>query len=173
MDDAVAGRNVCVNNGRTVDHDTVADGKGKWVSIHRWGRHTVGYICCSYFSAQHMVEQNIREGCSSFFGVKVGKNNACVDERLVRRGKDRERAIGLKSGQQSSLDNARYERIVNASAFCSAGDVSGRFSRGQNLVDDVDDAVAGVDICKGDRCVVNHDTVAHGKRDRVAVNGWC
>ncbi len=61
---------------------------------------------------------------------------------------------------------------MNAGAFCSARDVSGGFSRGQNLVDDVNDTVAGVHVCKGDRCVVNHDAVTNGEGDRVAVNGW-
>ena len=109
MNDTVAGCDISVDDGCSIDHDAVANGKGKRVSINRWSRHAIGHICCRHFSTQHMVEENIRQCSLSFRCVKVGKNNACVNERLVGWGKYRERSIALKGGQQSSLDDARNE----------------------------------------------------------------
>ena len=118
-----------------------------------------------------MVEQDVGEGRLTFWGVEVCKNNASISERLVGWCKDREWAISLQCWQQSCLDDTSDQRVVDACALSGARDVVGRRGWGQHGVDDMDDTVARVHICKGDRCIVDHHAVTDGERDWISVHG--
>ena len=58
-------------------------------------------------------------------------------------------------------------RLLWTPALRGAGQVVGRVRRREHLVDDVNDAVAGGHVREGDVCIVDHDTIADGKR-----SGW-
>ena len=62
---------------------------------------------------------------------------------------------------------------MNSSALCCAWNIVGCCSWCQHLVDDVDDTVACVNICKRDGCIIHHHAVADGEGDGVAVHSGC
>ena len=173
MDDSVTCSNVSRDDGCSVNHDAIADGKGKWVSVNSWSGHTVGDVCCRNFSIQHVIEENIREGCLSFRRIQVSEDDTCIDEGLICWSKDRERSITLEGRQKASLDNARNKRIVDACALGSAGDISWSLGWRQNFVDDVNHTVTGVNICKGNGSIVHHDAIPDGEGNRVTIDRWC
>ena len=173
VNQAVACCNVGGGHGGSVDHDAVAYGEGKRVSVHGCGGHAVGNGGSWNLACNNVVEQDVAEGCFAFWRVQICQNNARIKERLVRWGEDRERAVALEGWQQFRLNHAGHEGVVNASALSGAWNIVWCCGRGEHLVDDVDDTVAGVDICERDGGVVHHHAIANSEGDGVAVNGGC
>ena len=62
---------------------------------------------------------------------------------------------------------------MNAGALSGAWDIIWCCCWGEHLVDDVDDTVAGVDVCKRDCGVVHHHAGTNSESDGVAVDGGC
>ena len=61
---------------------------------------------------------------------------------------------------------------MDAGALSRAWNVGGCVGGHQHLVDDMDDAVAGVDVGQRDVRAVDHDAVAYGERERLTVDGF-
>ena len=118
-----------------------------------------------------MVEQDVRQGRLAFGCVEGGKIDARIRKGLVGRCEEGEGSSALQGVEQVRLDDRGYEAAVDARALRGAGQVVGRVRGREHLVDDVNDAVAGRHVCEGDVCIVDHDAIADGERERLAVGG--
>ena len=90
-----------------------------------------------------MRQQNFGQSRHAIGRVECGEVNPCIDEGLVGWSEERERPVALQGGQEICLDDRSDQRVVNACAACCGGDVTGRVGRHEDLIDDVDEAVAG------------------------------
>ena len=129
MDDAVAGHHVCRGHRCAVDHHAVANGERKGVSADRLSVHAVGDCRGWNSSSDNMGEQNFRQCRFAFNGVQGCKVDASIRERLVGRGKERERPVALERREKVGLNDRSDQRIVNACAPGRGGDVVGSLSR--------------------------------------------
>ena len=59
---------------------------------------------------------------------------------------------------------------MDTGALCSSWQVVWCGSWRENLIDNMDDSVAGIHVCKGYICTVHHNTCSYGKAERLPVN---
>ena len=170
VDDAVAGGHVCGGHGGAVDHHAISDGEAERVAVDGRGRHAVRDVGRRNVCANHVVEQDVRQRLLAFSRIKCSQIDASVCEGLVRRCKDRERTVALEGFEQFGLHHGGDQGRVAARARGRARNVVGRVRWGQHLVDDVDDAVAGVHVGDGDGRVVDHHATVDGESERLAVD---
>ena len=170
MNQAVGGDDVGHGHVGIVDHHAVADGKRKRLAVGGVGAHAVGHVGSGDFSADDVVEENVREGFFALRGVKGTQVNACVGEGLVGWGEDGEGSRSLKGGKQVGLDHGGHERAVDAGRLGRGGDVNGW---GEHLVNHVNDAVGGLNISQRDGGATNQHIAAAGdaELDFVTVGG--
>ena len=173
MDDAVAGHHVGGGDRCTVHHDGVAHGKRQGSAVGGLSRHAVRHVGGGHGGRNDVGQQDFAQGGHALGRVERGEVNASIGERLVRRGKDRERPLPLQRGQQLGLNDSGHQAVVNARAPCRGGNVPRCIGGHQHLIDDVDDAVAGGHVGGGDRGVVHHDRGAHTEGQGVAVDRRC
>ena len=173
VNQTVACGDIGSGHGGSVDHDAVTNGEGKRVSVHGCGGHAVGDSGSWNLACDNVVEQNVTQRRLAFWRVQVCQNNACIQERLIGWGEDRERSVALEGWQQFRLNHAGHKGVVNAGALSGAWDIVWCCGWCEHLVDNVDDTVAGVDICKRDCGVVHHHAITNSEGDWVAVDGGC
>ena len=171
VDDTVAGVDVGDGHGGVVDHHAVADGEREGLSVDRFCRHALGKGRGGNVARHNVVEQNVGQGLLAFEGVEGSEVDAGVGKGLVGRGEERERSGALERLQQFGLDHGAHQRVVNTGALGRAWNVVGGVGGHQHLVDDVNDAVAGVDVRQAHVGVVDHHTITDGEGERVAVDG--
>ena len=173
MDDAVAGEHISGCDGCTVDPHGITDGKGEGVSTHRFGGHAVGNIGGSNAASHNVRQQNFGQSRHAIGRIKSGEVDACIGEGLVGWSKEREWPVALQRGQKISLDHRSHQRVVDACAPCCGGDVAGRVGRHEDLIDDVDEAVAGWHIGRRNRGAVDRNRGADREGQWVPVDGGC
>ena len=162
--DDVGHRDVCV-----VDHGTVPDREGKRVSVGSGCRHAVGNVGCGNASTHHVVQQNIAERCLALRCIKSDEVNTGINEGLVGGCEHRERARLLEGSEEVSLDDGSDQGIVNSRRLRRGGNVN-RWN--QHRVDDVDNAVGGLDVRCCHRSSANGNGAAsNAEFDVVAVDG--
>ena len=116
-----------------------------------------------------MVQQDIGQRLLAFRRIERSQVNASVGKGLIGRSEERERSGALEGFEQFSLNDGRHEAVVDGCALSGPGQVVGRVRRGQHLVDDVDDAVAGGHVGERHVCVVDHHATGYGEREGLAV----
>ena len=170
VNQAVGGDDVGHGHVGVVDHHAVADGKRERLTVGGVGTHAVGHVGSGDFSADDVVEENVREGFFALRGVKSAQVNACVGEGLVGGSEDGKGSRSLEGGKQVGLDNGGHERAVDAGRLGRGGDVN---RWGEHLVDHVNDAVRGLNISQRDGGATNQHIAAAGdaELDLVTVGG--
>ena len=171
VDDTVAGVDVGDGHGGVVDHHAVADGEREGLSVDRFRRHALGKGRGGNITGHDVVEQNVGQGLLAFGGVEGRKVDASVGKGLIGGRKEGERSGALERLKQFGLDHGAHQRVVNTGALGRAWNVVGRVGGHQHLVDDVNDAVAGVHISQAHVGVVDHHAITDGESERVAVDG--
>ena len=170
MNQAVGGDDVGHGYVGVVDHHAVADGERERLAVGSVGAHAVRDVGGGDFSADDVVEENVGKGLLAFGSVKVAQDDACFVEGLVGGSEDGEGPGPLKGRKQVGLDDGGHQRIVNAGRLGRGGDVNGR---NEHLVDDVNDAVGGLDVGQRDGGAANQHIAAAGdaELDLVSVGG--
>ena len=170
VNQAVGGDDVGHGHVGVVDHHAVADGERKRLAVGGVGAHAVGHIGGGNFSADDVVEENVGEGFFALGGVKGTQVNACVGKGLVGGSEDGEGPGSLEGGKQVGLDHGGHERAVDAGRLGRGGDVNGW---DEHLVDDMDDAVRGLDVSQRDGGATNQHIAAarDAELDLVTVGG--
>ena len=79
------------------------------MAVDGGGRHAIGDVGRRHFARHNVVEQDIAQGCFSFWGVQGSEVNTSVGKGLVGWSKDRERAGALERLEEFGLDNTRHE----------------------------------------------------------------
>ena len=174
VDNTVAGSNIGCRHVSSVNHNSGGSYReGQWVTVNGVHREAVSYICSRHFTGQNVVKQNIGQGLLSFCCVQSSQVNAGISECLVSRCKDRERPVTLQRCQQFCLNNTCNQRVVDACTLCCTWDVVWSGCWSQYFVDNMDDAVACVNIRQSHICVVYHDSGTDSESDWVSVNRVC
>ena len=156
VDESVGRNDVRHDHVRVVDHDPAVDGEGERLSVGGVRGHAFGDVGGRDVSADHVVQQNVREGGLAGLVVERAQVDASVGERLIGRCKDGEGARSLEGGQKFSLNDGRDETPVDAGGLSRGRDVHGWE---HDTVDHVDDAVGGLDVRSGDVRVADGDAV--------------
>ena len=116
-----------------------------------------------------MVQQDVGQRLLAFGRVERSQVNACVGKGLIGRSEERERARALERFEQFSLDDGRHEAVVDGCALSGPGQVVRCVRWREDLVNDVNHAVAGGHVGHGDVRVVDHHATADGEREGLAV----
>ena len=171
VDDAVAGHHVRSGHGGVVDHDGVRHAERQGLTVDGRCRHAVADLGCRNRAGHDVIEQDVNQIRLPSGRVVLRKINARFGKGLVGWGEHRVGTFALKRFNQFGLDQSGNQRRVAARALSRAGKIVGRVGRGENGVDDVDDAVAGHDVGGGDGGAVDPHVGPNGERQCVAAHG--
>ena len=139
-----------------VDHHATGHGEGKRLAVGGIRGHALRDVGRGHVSADDVVQQDVAQGGLAFRGGEIGQVDACVSKGLVGRREDREGPRPLEGRQQLSLNHGRHQAVVDARGLGGGGDVH-RWH--QHFVDDVNDAVRGLNVGHGDVGVADGDAV--------------
>ena len=171
VNEAVAGGHVHCGHGRPVHHHAGPHVEGQRVAADGRCAHAVRDIGGRYSTGQHVILKEDSQRFLPLWRVKVNQVNACISEGLVGWSEHRERPVALKCFKQACLDHRTHQRMVLAGAGRRSWHIVGEVGWCQDFVDDVDHAVAGVDVGGGHGGVVDHHAVPNGERQRLSVEG--
>ena len=138
------------------------------MAVGRIRGHALRDVGRGHVSADDVVEQDVAQGGLALRRGEIGQVDACVGKGLVGWREDRERPGTLEGRQQLSLNHGRHQAVVDARGLGGGGDVH-RWH--QHFVDDVDDAVRGLNVRHGDVGVADGDAVGiDTKLDAITVD---
>ena len=120
-----------------------------------------------------MGKQDVGELRLALCGVESGEVDASVGKGLVGGRKQRKRPFALQCFEQVCLNHRSDQRVMDARALSRSRDVVGGVGGHEHLVNDVNDAVAGHHVSRGHRGTVDHDGIANGEGEAVAVGRLC
>ena len=120
-----------------------------------------------------MVQQDVGQRLLAFRCVERSQVNACVGKGLIGRSEERKRSGALQGFEQFSLNDGRHEAVVDGCALSGPGQVVWCVRWREDLVNDVNHAVAGGHVGHGDVCVVDHHAPADREGERLSIGRGC
>ena len=163
----VGSRNVGLRDVGVVNHHAAVHGEGERVAVDGGGFHAIGDVGRRDFARHDVVFENFSERVETFACGEIRQVDVGIGKGLVGRCEDGERTRALQGFQQTSLNNRRRQRVVRAGAACRPGDVARFVGGGEDLVDDVDDAVAGHHVGEDNVGVVDHHAAGRYRKANV------
>ena len=171
VNDAVACGNVRSRDSGSINRDCIPDTKRERPSVDGRRSSTLRNVRRCNVSGYNVVKQDVGECRFPFVIVKTCEIDACINERLVGWCKDREWPFSLQGFKQFGLHNSRNKRVVIFCALCRSWNIDWCCCRRQDLINHVNDSVAGLDVCGGYCRSVDGYTVTNGKRQWVSIDG--